>query len=161
MEIILEIIREIINACSAEVARIILLAIAGLLGTVAAKLLNTEIKRRVAKIAAQFVEQAWKALHGEEKMQKALEAAAALLAKYGIKFDAAEMRILIEAAVGEFNEVFAKSWPILEGIAVEDLDDDQLRSLLQQCGFAYTENMTREEMLAALDEDKDTAAVQA
>lgn len=161
----MEIILEIINAYGGEIVRAILLALAGILGTVAAKLfsklVNTEIKHTVAKIAAQFVEQAWKALHGEEKMQKALEAAAALLAKYGIKFDAAEMRILIEAAVGEFNEVFAKSWPILEGIAVEDLDDDQLRSLLQQCGFAYTENMTREEMLAALDEDKDTAAEQA
>lgn len=152
MEIILEIIREIINACSAEVARIILLALAGALGTVVAKLLNTETKRRVAKIAAQFAEQVYKDLHGDDKLQKALEAAAALLKKRGLKFDAAEMRILIEAAVGEFNEVFVKSWPILEGIAVEDLDDDQLRSLLQQCGFAYTENMTREEMLAALDE---------
>lgn len=157
----MEIILEIINACAADIARIILLAIAGLLGTVAAKLLNTEIKRRVAKIAAQFVEQAWKDLHGDDKLLKALEAAETLLRKRGIKFDAAEMKILIEAAVGEFNEVFAKSWPILEGIAVEDLDDDQLRSLLQQCGFAYTENMTREEMLAALDEDKDTATVQA
>lgn len=39
-----------------------------------------------------------------------------------------------------------------EGIDVDDLDDDQLRYVLQQCGFAYTENMTREEMLAALDE---------
>lgn len=158
MEIILEIIREIINACSAEVARIILLALAGALGAVVAKLLNTETKRRVAKIAAQFAEQVYKDLHGDDKLQKALEAAAALLKKRGLKFDAAEMRILIEAAVGEFNEVFAKSWPILEGIAVEDLDDDQLRSLLQQCGFTYTENMTREEMLAALDETGDAAA---
>lgn len=47
---------------------------------------------------------------------------------------------------------------ILEGIAVEDLDDDQLRSLLQQIGFTYTDNMTREEMLAALDEAPDTPA---
>lgn len=42
--------------------------------------------------------------------------------------------------------------PILEGIAVEDLDDAQLRSFLQLNGFSYTEGMTREEMLAALDE---------
>jgi uncharacterized protein YneF (UPF0154 family) len=41
---------------------------------------------------------------------------------------------------------------ILEGVAVEDLDDDQLREIMQQMGFAYTESMTREEMLAALDE---------
>lgn len=145
-----------------QVLLAVLCAIFGMMGLVAkrmaTKYLNTETKRKVAKIAAQFAEQAWNALHGEEKMQKALEAAASLLAKYGIKFDAAEMRIFIEAAVGEFNEAFAKPWPILEGIAVEDLDDDQLRSLLQQCGFTYTENMTREEMLAALDEDKDTEA---
>lgn len=41
---------------------------------------------------------------------------------------------------------------ILDGICVEDLDDDQLRQFLQLNGFAYTEGMTREEMLAALDE---------
>ena len=44
---------------------------------------------------------------------------------------------------------------VLEGIAVEDLDDDQLRSLLQQMGYAYTDDMTREELLAALDEAAD------
>lgn len=42
--------------------------------------------------------------------------------------------------------------PVVEGIAVEEMTDDQLRSLLQQLGFSYTENMTRQEMLAALDE---------
>ena len=41
---------------------------------------------------------------------------------------------------------------ILDGICVEDLDDDQLRSLLQQMGYTYTDTMTREELLAALDE---------
>lgn len=41
---------------------------------------------------------------------------------------------------------------VVEGVAVEDLDDSQLRSLLQQMGYTYTDNMTREELLAALDE---------
>ena len=116
----------------------------------ARKYLNTETKRKVAKIVVAAVEQIYKALHGEEKMAKALEHAAMLLKKYGIKFDAAEMRLLLEAALGEFNKVFDKL--ILEGVAVEDLDDDQLRELLKQLGFAYTENMNRQEMLAALDE---------
>lgn len=116
----------------------------------ARKYLDTETKRKVAKIVVVAVEQVWKALHGEEKMAKALEYAATLLRKYGIKFDADEMRLLLEAALGEFNKVFDQL--IMDGIAVEDLDDDQLRSLLKQLGFAYTENMNREEMLAALDE---------
>ena len=62
----------------------------------------------------------------------------------------AEMRELLEN--NEDVAAYINGTLVLEGIAVEDLDDDQLRSLLQQCGFAYTENMTREEMLAALDE---------
>ena len=61
-----------------------------------------------------------------------------------------EMRELLEN--NEDVAAYINGTLVLEGIAVEDLDDDQLRSLLQQCGFAYTENMSREEMLAALDE---------
>lgn len=40
---------------------------------------------------------------------------------------------------------------LLDGIAAEDLTDDQLRSLLDQMGYTCTEDMTREEMLAELD----------
>ncbi|MCI7809715.1 phage holin family protein, partial [bacterium] len=62
--------------------------------------------------AAQFVEQVWYTLHGPEKLAKALETAEVLLKKKGIDFDSDEMKILIEAAVSEFNEAFKK--PILE-----------------------------------------------
>lgn len=41
---------------------------------------------------------------------------------------------------------------ILDGIAVDSLDDDQLRAFMQLNGFAYTEGMTRDQMLEALDE---------
>ena len=39
---------------------------------------------------------------------RVVETAEALLKKKGITFDAEEMRVLIEAAVGEFNHVFQK-----------------------------------------------------
>lgn len=143
-----------------QIVMALLAAVFGALGLAARKLavkyLNTETKRTVAKIAAQFVEQVWNALHGEDKLQKALETAEVLLRKQGVPFDADEMRIFIEAAVAEFNDAFHAP-EILEGIAVEDLTDEQLRSVLPQCGIAYTENMTREEMLAAL-EDKEAEA---
>ena len=145
----------IINTYGSQIALAAIAGIFGYLGMVAKRLatkyLNTETKRTVAKIVVQAVEQAWKALHGPDKLSKALELAATLLAKEGIKFDAAEMAILIEAAVAEFNDAFNTA-PVLEGVAVEDLDDEQLRAVLVQMGFTYTENMTREEMLAALDE---------
>lgn len=70
--------------------------------------LDREEKIAVARIVVQFVEQVWKALHGPEKLRKALEAAQVLLAKKGIEFDADEMEIYIEAAVAEFNEAFRK-----------------------------------------------------
>lgn len=149
-----------INTYGNQIMLAILCAVFGLLGMVAknlaARFLDNETKRTIAKMAAQFVEQAWKDLHGADKLHKALEAAETLLAKQGIKFDADEMKILIEAAVGEFNEAF-NSVNILPGIDADDLTDEQMRSVLQQIGFAYTENMTREEMLAALDEATDEA----
>lgn len=157
----MNIFMEIINNYAAEIIGIILTAVATLLGTafkkLATKYVNTKIKREIARTVVRGVEQIYQHLNGEEKLAKALEAASEMLAAQGITVTELELRMLLEDAVGEFNDVF-NSGTILEGIAVEDLDDDQLRSLLQQCGFTYTENMTREEMLAALDEIPAAAA---
>ncbi len=116
-------------------AESILMAIAcvifGLMGYAVRQLckatLTNDTKLSVAKVAAQFVEQVWKEIHGPEKLQKALETAEALLKKKGIDFDAEEMRILIEAAVAEFNEAFKK--PLEDEAAagaVRKLDADML-----------------------------------
>lgn len=90
----------------------ILTAVFGVLGYGVKKIyighVNDETKRSIAAAAVAFVEQAWKALHGADKLNKALETAEALLKKKGITFDAEEMNVLIEAAVGEFNHVFQK-----------------------------------------------------
>lgn len=155
----MEIIMEIINNYAAEIIGTILTALAGVVAmaakNLATKYINTKVKRDIARTVVQAVEQIYKDLHGNEKLGKALEAAADMLAANGITVTDLELRMLLEAAVGEFNEVFAKPLPILEGIAVEDLDDEQLRGFMQLNGFAYTEGMTREEMLAALDEAAD------
>jgi hypothetical protein len=157
------ILLEIVNTYGMELLKAIVLLIAGTLGLIACKLanrcLNTETKRTLARTGVLFVEQVYKDLHGEQKMAKFLEYAAAQLKRYGIKFDAEEMKALAEAFLAEFNEAFTKPLPILEGIAVEDLDDEQLRAFMRLNGFAYTEGMKREEMLAALDE-LDAAAAQ-
>ena len=157
----MEFILEIINTYGTEIIGAILTALAGVLAmavkNLATKYINTKVKRDIARTVVQGVEQIYKDLHGEEKLGKALEAAADMLTANGITVTDLELRMLIEAAVGEFNQVF-NSDTIMEGLAVEDLTDEQLRELLLQCGFAYTENMTREEMLAALDEAPDVAA---
>ena len=75
----------------------------------AKRFLNDKTKQNIAKICVQFVEQVYINLHGEEKLLKALERAAELLAEKGIKFNGLEMETLIEAAVAEFNEAFNKN----------------------------------------------------
>lgn len=95
-----------------QIMATILCAIFGSVGYAVKRLytnyVNDETKRAVARAVVQFVEQAWKALHGTDKLQKALETAETLLNKKGIPFDADEMEVLIEAAVAEFNEAFKK-----------------------------------------------------
>ena len=101
---------EIINLYGAEIIGTLLVTLFGIFGMVAknlvAKYLDTDTKRTMAKIVVQFVEQTCKELHGEAKLDAALVAFADLLSEKKINASATEMRIMIEAAVAEFNEVF-------------------------------------------------------
>lgn len=101
---------EIINMYGAEILGTLLLALAGIFGMVAknlaSKYLDTDTKRTLAKVVVQFVEQAYKHLHGEDKLNAALVTLSDLLAEKKIYATEVEMRVLIEAAVAEFNEVF-------------------------------------------------------
>ena len=140
-----------------EILGTAILALAGYVGAEVKKLftkyINDKIKRALAKTVVQFVEQVYKDLHGEAKLNAAMAAFSEMLAEKGITVSELEMRVLLEAAVAEFNDAFNSEYIMVEDIAVEDMTDDQLRSVLHQMGYAYTENMTREEMLAALDEE--------
>lgn len=88
-------------------------ALFGYLGIVAKKLyekhINTKEKQKVAEDVVRFTEQVYKDLHGEEKLEKALEAAAEILSEKGIRCSELELRVLIESALASFNEAFKKS----------------------------------------------------
>lgn len=104
---------EIINMYGAEIIGTLLLALAGIFGMIAknmaAKYLDTDAKRTLAKVVVQFVEQAYKDLHGEDKLNAALLVFSDMLAEKNIHATEAEMTVLIEAAVAEFNRVFEKT----------------------------------------------------
>jgi hypothetical protein len=101
---------EFINTYGLQIIYVILTGIAGYIGIVIKNLytkhINNKTKRDVAKSVVQFVEQVYKDLHGEEKLNAALSAATEMLAENGITVTELEMRVLIEAAVAEFNEAF-------------------------------------------------------
>ena len=109
---------EFINEYGTTIMYAIMTAIGGYIGIVVknlvTKYLNDKTKQAVAKTAVQFVEQVYKDMHGEKKLNEALTAASEMLAEKGITVTDLEMRVLIEAAVAEFNEAFNKS-AIAEG----------------------------------------------
>ncbi len=71
--------------------------------------LKDKIKKEVAAQVVKYVEQVYKNLHGEEKLEKALEAAADILNEKGINISDLELRVLLEAALAELNEAFKKT----------------------------------------------------
>lgn len=101
---------EIINMYGAEILGTLLVTLFGIFGMIAkdlaAKYLDTDTKRTLAKVVVQFIEQAYKHLHGEEKLNAALSVLADLLREKKIYATELEMKVLIEATVAEFNEVF-------------------------------------------------------
>lgn len=103
---------EFINQYGPSILYTIITAIAGYIGLAVKKLYekyaNDRTKKSVAKTVVQFVEQVYKDIHGEEKLNMALESASEMLLLKGIEVSEFELRILIEAAVAEFNEAFNK-----------------------------------------------------
>ena len=104
---------EFINEYGTTIMYAVVVAIAGYFGTVAktlyTKYINDKTKQSVAKTVVRGVEQIYKDLHGSDKLDMALEAASEMLMEKGITVSDLELRMLIEAAVGEFNEAFIKA----------------------------------------------------
>ena len=115
----MEFVKIFISDYGTTILYTIITAIAGYLGIVVKRLytkyLNDKIKRDVAKTVVQAVEQIYKDLHGEEKLNKALSSASEMLAEKGIAITDLELRMLIEAAVSEFNDAFNNEY--------EDVDE--------------------------------------
>ena len=104
---------EFIDMYGLEIIWAVLTAVATFLGFVVKKLytrfINDKIKKEVAETVVNAVEQMYKNLHGEEKMEKAMEAAAEMLVNRGITVSALELQILLESAVGKFNDAFNRT----------------------------------------------------
>jgi hypothetical protein len=88
----------------------ILTAIAGAIGIVVKRLYtkyaNDKTKKDVVRTVVLGVEQIYKDLGGPEKLEQALISASEMLEDKGITVTDLELRMLIEAAVAEFNDAF-------------------------------------------------------
>lgn len=106
----MELITSFISTYGVEIMMAIITFVATYLGAylkrVITKWLDNKTKQDIAKTCVKAVEQIYKDLHGEEKLQEALKAASEMLQSENITVTDIELRMLIEAAVAEFNEAF-------------------------------------------------------
>ena len=124
----MELFREFMNEYATTILYAIVTAIAGYIGIVLKniyqKYVNDKTKKAVAKTVVNAVEQLYKDLHGQEKYDKAVEAMSQMLSDKGITISDIEIKMLIEAAVAEFNNSFIE----VGEIASENIGDNSAAS---------------------------------
>lgn len=118
----MELITNFISEHGVEILYAIITFVATYLGgyikSIVTKQFNDKTKQDVAKTCVKAVEQIYKDLHGDEKLQKAIEAASEMLANRNITITDIELRMLIESAVSEFNNAFSAVSNAQVGFAV-------------------------------------------
>ena len=96
--------KEILMTYLPKIIEYVMIIIVGALANKAKKMINTDIKRNIARDTVKYVEQVFSDVHGKEKLSLATEKAIALLKSKGIKVDDEEIVVLIESAVAEMNK---------------------------------------------------------
>lgn len=85
---------------------------------------NTQIKKDVVDATVTYVQQVYKALNGEEKLEKAIDRASVILTEKGIPISEAELTMLIESAVYGLKQgwLYDPATESVEGVAVEAIE---------------------------------------
>lgn len=103
---------EFINEYGTTIIYTLLTAFAGYIGlwikSLYTKYINDKTKKDVVETCVKAVEQLYKDLHGEDKYNEVVKSASEMLAVKGIMITDLEIKMLIEAAVSEFNDAFNK-----------------------------------------------------
>lgn len=84
--------------------------------TVYTNKINTQTKKEVAEITANYVQQVFYSLNGEEKLQKAMEQASLILTEKGIPVSDIELRTLIESAVYGIKKGFYETEQLTDSV---------------------------------------------
>lgn len=90
--------------------------------------INSEMGEQVINNVVKYVEQVYKDLNGEEKLQKALETASLTLNEKGIKIGETELRTLVESAVyGLKQGLEAPTAVLTEGTIEETVENTETK----------------------------------
>ena len=98
---------EFIQSYLIEILSVILTGIVTYVGLQIKKLfeqhIDTQVKKNVVDSTVKYIEQVYKDIHGQDKLNKAKEKALEWLNEKGITISDTELEILIESAVNGFN----------------------------------------------------------
>lgn len=85
---------------------------------------NTQIKKDVVDATVTYVQQVYKALDGEAKLEKAIDRASLILTEKGIPISEAELTMLIESAVYGLKQgwLYDPSMESIEGETTEAIE---------------------------------------
>ena len=112
---------DFINNYGMDILYTIVMAVVGYVGIVIKNLyqkyVNDATKKAVVKTCVQAVEQIYTDLHGQDKFNKVVESASEMLNEKGVAITDIELKMLIEAAVGEFNKVFEGKSVTVENVS--------------------------------------------
>lgn len=103
----MRILKDFLSEYGATLIYAIISAILGYIGIVVKSLItriaNDKTKKDVVSTCVRAVEQIFTDLHGQDKLEKCIEKAVAILSSKGIDASADEIYMLIEAAVKDMN----------------------------------------------------------
>lgn len=106
-------IKDFINTYGTTILSTIFTVLAGYIGIVVKKLfqkyVNDQTKKDVVATCVNAVEQLYKDIHGEDKLNKCIESVSSMLGEKGIKISDLEIRMLIESAVNAANNSFSNT----------------------------------------------------
>lgn len=104
----MDLLNQLISTYALPILGSILTAIASFIGlkikSVYEKYINDKTKKDVVETTVKYVEQIYKDLHGEQKLQKAKENILELLNQKGISITELEMNVLIESVCNSFKK---------------------------------------------------------
>ena len=106
----MEIVNNIINGVLIPLLSAVLLGVAGWLGVKLKQRIDkseeNKTKLEVVALCVSAVEQIYKNLHGDEKLQECIKMVTDMLETRGIEISPSEILIMIEATLAEFNNAF-------------------------------------------------------
>lgn len=126
-EVMVEMMNQILEILLPAVATLLagwLAVVGNKVKTLYTEKVNTQIKKEVVEATVTYVQQVYKALDGDVKLDKAVDRASVILTEKGIPISEAELTMLIEAAVYGLKQGWLNDEPTVLEIEEKNVESE-------------------------------------